>query len=299
MGVTIPLVVRDVQITNIEESVMTLAAFRRIFSLLLLFTFIAPLAADEPEKKEPAEVVATGWWKGSYSYPDGSGQADVEFTAVLVQRGKTIVGLIKEKNTFGMTDDPWLHATLNGTIDPETREFKLTKTYDGTSGIKHDVEYTGAFSKDGAKTEGGKWILTGLEGTFKLEKDAAIKPGKLTGLWVGTNDPPKDSDLPKVKCGMILMHKGDEIVGFAKEPRAAPDGSNPWFHADLKGTFDEKTGELKLTKTYDGTAKATSEESYAGQLTLDGVAGLIGKRIVAGEESGTFNLTRDDGPLEK
>jgi hypothetical protein len=274
----------------------------RLFAFLFLAALsAAPVSfafADEPEKKEPTEVAATGWWKGSYAYPDGSGQADVEFTAVLVQRGKSIVGLIKEKNTFGMTDDPWLHATLNGTFDPKTRAFKLTKSYDGTSGIKHDVEYSGTLSEDGAKTEGGKWVLTGLEGTFKLEKDAAIKPGKLTGLWVGTNDPPKDSDLPQVKCGMILMHKGDEIVGFAKEPRAAPDGTNPWFHADLKGTFDEKTGELKLTKTYDGTAKATSEETYAGKLTADVKVSLAGQRTVAGEESGSFTLTREDAAPE-
>jgi hypothetical protein len=255
---------------------------------LALLLLIACMQISQAADEEKKELALTGVWKGSYSYPDGE-RADVEFEAVLLLDGKKLTGITREVNTFGATDDPHLHATLKGEYDPETRKFSLTKTYDGTSGAMHDVSYTGAFKVDGSGTEGGMWDIGGIGSTFKLTKDATAQTGKLGGAWQGTNDPPKDSEIPKVDISMILFHQGDSIVGYVKEPRASPDGSNPWFHARIKGTFDEKTGEIKLTKTYDGTAKATSEEKYIGKLDDEQ---LSGKRTSGDNEAGTFMLKR-------
>jgi hypothetical protein len=261
---------------------------RQCICTLLLLLASMPALADEAKKDEKKELALAGVWKGSYSYPDGA-MPDVDFEAVLLLDGAKLTGLTREANTFGLTDDPWLHATLKGDYDPETRKFSLTKTYDGTSGVMHDVTYTGTFKVDGSGTEAGMWDIGGFGGTFKLTKDATVKPGKLTGLWKGTNDPPKGSEIPKVELSMILFHQGDDIIGFVKEPRASPDGSNPWFHARIKGTFDEKSGEIKFTKTYDGTAKATTEEKYTGKFDDEQ---LSGQRKVGDNDSGTFTLKR-------
>ncbi len=247
--------------------------------------------AKEAEVKTK-ELVVSGLWHGSYAYPEGSFQPDTAFTLVLVQDGKELSGIIQEPNTFGDMANPSLHATLKGTWNPETRTFQFTKTYDGTARVMHGVEYKGAFSEDGTKVDVGTWSLAILDGTFKMKRDDTVKPGELTGVWRGTNEPPEGSEIPAVGCTMHLLHKGDEIIGFAHEPRAAADGTNPWFHATIKGTFDEKTGEVKLTKTYDGTAGAKHTEEYVGKLTEGDKPSLDGKRTYDKGDAGRFTLTR-------
>jgi len=264
-----------------------------------LIGLIAPIARGddgEPKAKEAEvkakELAVAGLWHGTYAYPEGSFQPDTAFTLVLFQDGKELSGILHEPNSFGGTADPNLHATLKGTWNPETRTFQFTKTYDGTASVTHDVEYKGAFSEDGTKVDVGTWSLAILDGTFKMKRDDTVKPGKLTGTWRGTNQPPDGSEIPAVGCTMVLLHKGDEIIGFAHEPRAATDGTNPWFHATIKGTFDEKTGEVKLTKTYDGTAGARHAEEYVGKLTEGDKPSLDGKRTYDKGDAGRFTLTR-------
>lgn len=248
--------------------------------------------AKETEVKAK-ELAVAGLWHGSYAYPEGSFQPETAFTLVLFQDGKELAGIIHEPNSFGGMTAPFLHATLKGTWNPETRTFQFTKSYDGTSSVSHDVEYKGAFNEEGTKVDVGTWSIAGFDGTFKMKQDEKVKPGKLTGTWRGTNEPPAGTEIPAVGCTMVLLHKGDEIVGFVQEPRAAADGTNPWFHATIQGTFDEKSGEVKLKKTYDGTAGATHEEEYIGKLTDGDTPSLSGKRRHAkGEDAGRFTLTR-------
>lgn len=265
-----------------------------------LVSLLAPAAwGDDGEAKaKEAEVKAkelaiAGLWHGTYAYPEGSLMPETAFTLVLFQDGKELSGFLHEPNTFSGTPAPFLHATLKGSWNPETRTFQFTKTYDGTSSVTHDVEYKGAFSEDGTKVDVGTWSLAILDGTFKMKRDEKVKPGKLTGTWRGTNEPPAGSEIPAVGCTMVLLHKGDEVIGFVQEPRAAADGTNPWFHATIQGTFDEKSGEVKLKKTYDGTASATHEEEYIGKLTEGDTPSLSGKRRHGkGEDAGRFTLTR-------
>jgi hypothetical protein len=114
----------------------------------------------------------TGMWTGVYSYPKETGQDPVKFQMVIIQDGTTVVGFIKEKNTFGKRDEPWLHATFKGSFDVKTGKLTFTKTYDGTAGADHDVAYSGQ-SKDG-KVEGA-WTIgmagqADFSGAFTLDK---------------------------------------------------------------------------------------------------------------------------------
>lgn len=254
----------------------------------LLLASSAVLGADEKK----TEVVLTGLWNGSYSYAgDGTDRPDVPFTAVIIQKGKEVTGFIREANTFGSTDDPWLHAALKGTIDAETRKLTFTKTYDGTSNVGHDVEYSATMAEKEEEVKEGVWKLGEAGGTFKLAKDPKVTTGKLSGMWRGENIPPKDSEIPTVKISLVLLHQGDQLVGFAREPRVGQDGINPWFHATIKGTYDAKSGAIKLLKSYDGTAKARAQEEYLGKIGEDGR--FTGKRISDDQMTGQFELKQD------
>lgn len=261
---------------------------RMMVGLGLLLVPALLQAADEKR----AEVVLTGMWNGSYSYAgDGTDRPDVPFTAVIIQTGKEVTGFIREANTFGSTDDPWLHAALKGTIDPKTRKLTFTKTYDGTSNVGHDVEYSATMAEKGEEVKEGVWKLRESGGTFKLAKDLKVTTGKLSGMWRGENVPPKDSEIPEVKISLVLLHQGDQLVGFAREPRVGQDGTNPWFHATIKGTYDEKSGAIKLLKSYDGTAKARAQEEYLGKIGEDGR--FTGKRTSGDQTTGQFELKQD------
>jgi hypothetical protein len=260
----------------------------RFLTLLVLSLLPTALRAADEDKDA---IALTGQWNGSYAYAAEDGREPVKFAAVILQRGKEVTGFIREVNTFGVTDDPWLHALLKGTIDPETRQVTFTKTYDGTAGVNHDVEYSAALAKDGDSVEGGAWKILDFAGTFELKRDAKVKVGPLAGLWRGTNEPPKDTEIPSIKVTMVLLHQGDSIVGFAREPRVGADGTNPWFHATIKGSYDEKSGAIKLLKSYDGTAKASAEEEYLGKLS--GEDQFEGKRTMDDKNAGTFVLKRE------
>jgi hypothetical protein len=110
----------------------------------------------------------SGLWSGEYRYPgDDDGGAPVGFTAIVIHEGDKIVGLMKEKNTFGAPVEPWLAAGIKGTYDADTRHFSFTKTYDGTAGPSHDVEYSGSLNRE--RGASGAWNIDGLKGTFTLQ----------------------------------------------------------------------------------------------------------------------------------
>jgi uncharacterized caspase-like protein len=129
------------------------------------------------DPKNP-DLRLTGAWYGTYAYPDnGAQQGPVRFRLSLVQDGAKVSLNVKEPTSFGADPavTPFLYALGTGQYDPATRELKFTKTYDGTGGQSHSVEYTGIISEDGSKVE-GNWNLGGLIGTFKAQKAAPGKP---------------------------------------------------------------------------------------------------------------------------
>jgi hypothetical protein len=89
-------------------------------------------------------------WKGSYAYIDG--RPPVPFTLTLTANGKEITGRIVEEATFGDGKSPTLSANVVGTSFGY--EVTFTKTYDGTGGQTHTVNYRGTI--DG-KTMFGFW----------------------------------------------------------------------------------------------------------------------------------------------
>jgi len=128
-----------------------------------------PMRADEPPASARGPGLLTGVWEGKYEYPADTGQNPVTFTLVLIQDGGRVTGMIREPNTFGQQPDPWLHATFDGRYS--SRELSFTKTYDGTAGASHDVEYKGQISADGDSVERGTWTIPGsISGTFTLKR---------------------------------------------------------------------------------------------------------------------------------
>jgi tetratricopeptide (TPR) repeat protein len=129
--------------------------------------------AAEAVKLEPKnpDLRLTGAWYGTYAYPGDGAQPSVRFRLYFVQNGSKISLNVKEPKTFGAGNAPFLYAFGTGQYDPATRELKFTKTYDGTSGVSHSVEYTGTISEDGKKIE-GNWSIGGPGGTFKAQRGA-------------------------------------------------------------------------------------------------------------------------------
>ena len=94
----------------------------------------------------------TTTWKGSYAYADG--RAPVPFTLTLTTKGKGISGRIVEVATFGDGSSEKLIANIAGTSFGYDVTF--TKTYDGTGGQTHAVNYRGTVDGD---TLFGVWQL--------------------------------------------------------------------------------------------------------------------------------------------
>jgi hypothetical protein len=94
-------------------------------------------------------------WTGEYQYPNQS-QGPVEFTMTLQLNGQSITGRTTEPATFGNGSSPFLYATISGTVVGRTISF--TKTYDGTGGVNHSVQYRGTISRDGSFIV-GRWNI--------------------------------------------------------------------------------------------------------------------------------------------
>jgi len=152
-------------------------------SLGILFLLVCSALSWAEDKKlaENRRVAQdkplTGLWGGEYAYPKDSGQEPVKFTVVLIQDGNTVAGFMKEPNTFGKRNEPWLHAVFKGRLDQNAGKITFTKTYDGTAGEDHNVEYSGQVSEDGTKIE-GTWTIK-LEGQPDFSGGFTLKKQRL------------------------------------------------------------------------------------------------------------------------
>jgi hypothetical protein len=201
-----------------------------------------------PDQVKPQERL-TGVWRGWYQYPQGAGQVPVCFQMVLIQDGGTVVGFAKEPNTFGTRREPWLVAVLKGRFDDQAGKLTLTKTYDGTAGPSHEVEYAGKLSQDGNKVE-GDWDIGGNGGTFTLERIKNTRSSPFAGVWSGTYHYPKDQDKAEVKFQVLMVQHADRVTGFIKEPNTfGANKDEPFLHASFKGRYNDKTGKLTFLKT--------------------------------------------------
>jgi len=219
-----------------------------------------------PDAVKPGERL-TGVWRGEYRYP-GGGQAPVKFELVLVQDRNTVGGVIKEPNTFGNQPAPFLAAVCRGKFDAAAGKLTFTKTYDGTAGPNHDVAYSAALSKDGAKLD-GTWDLGGFSGTFTLSRVKDTRAGPFAGVWSGTRHYPEAKGMPPVKFQAVLVHEGDRVTGLIKEANAAANQGVPYLHATVTGKYDPKTGRLTFLEAYDGTGGQKHAIKCDGKASFD------------------------------
>jgi hypothetical protein len=107
-------------------------------------------------------------WRGTYVY--GTGQPPVQFTLFITSsRGARFEGVIVEPNTFGDRAFAELFADVSGSDNGAT--FSFAKTYDGTGGQSHTVQYSGELAGGGSDRAHGTWATGGaLTGTFEMHR---------------------------------------------------------------------------------------------------------------------------------
>ncbi|MCX7364799.1 MAG: hypothetical protein NTV97_23585 [Alphaproteobacteria bacterium] len=130
---------------------------RLMSGVVAAFLFaLASIAVMQPAQSQD---VASAW-TGYYHYNDG--RQPVPFRMTLRFNGNNFRGRVSEPATFG-TGASMLSADVVGTITDGKVVF--TKTYDGTGGQTHPVQYYGTLSPDGTKISGG-WLIETMSGTF-------------------------------------------------------------------------------------------------------------------------------------
>jgi WD40 repeat protein len=120
----------------------------------------APAPANNGTKA-PQTALASEW-QGEYGYAPALKLAPVPFTWVLHFKGQAITGREDEVNTFGDKSAPKLFADLAGTISGTSVSIK--KTYNGTGGVNHSVQYQGTIGPDG-RSMSGNWTIVTTSGT--------------------------------------------------------------------------------------------------------------------------------------
>ena len=127
------------------------------------------LASAGATAARPAQgLTGTSLWSGQYGYSDG--RASVPFTLSLrVAADGSFSGYTTEPATFGNGSAKALTADVSGSFNGARIYFK--KTYDGSGGQNHAVEYSGKLSTDGHSLS-GTWKLDNLSGDFSAERVA-------------------------------------------------------------------------------------------------------------------------------
>lgn len=119
---------------------------RRALAVLGLLAFVGTLSAQE----------LTGTWTGQYMYEDG--RKAVEFKASITSADTKFWGSVSEPSTFAASNAPALSANIFGEVAGNRVTFK--KNYDGTGGVTHWVEYTGALDQTAHRID-GVWSING------------------------------------------------------------------------------------------------------------------------------------------
>jgi hypothetical protein len=114
--------------------------------------------------------VLTGVWHGLYSY-----QAFLEpvyFVATLISSGQSFSGMTHEAAIGRMGTPLTLFAGLDGAIAGSSVTF--LKTYDGSGGWSHTVNYDGTLSGDRTEID-GTWTVAGSwSGRFLMIRSSGM-----------------------------------------------------------------------------------------------------------------------------
>lgn len=132
----------------------------------------APEAPPPAPTPSPDAAALTGTWAGTYFFPmtnaTGTTVGSVAFFAELTIDGGSMSGSVVEPNTIGDRTTNELRAKIEGTIG-EDGLVRFVKTYDGTGGVDHRVEYVGRLDVVTQQIE-GVWKVTGSEGRFVMRR---------------------------------------------------------------------------------------------------------------------------------
>ena len=132
----------------------------------------APAAEPVTPSATPDAAALTGTWAGTYFYTTatstGPSVGSVAFFAELTIDAGRVTGSVVEPNTIGDRSTSELRASIQGSIG-ENGIVRLVKTYDGTGGIDHSVEYLGRLDPVTQQIE-GVWKVTGSEGRFVMRR---------------------------------------------------------------------------------------------------------------------------------
>lgn len=106
----------------------------------------------------------TGVWNGQYDY--AFGYEPVGFMATLIEAGTGFSGGVTETAPDRTGAPLDLFAVIDGRREGHSVNF--TKTYGGSGGWEHIVEYEGTLSPDGNEIE-GEWRVPGaMNGRFMM-----------------------------------------------------------------------------------------------------------------------------------
>jgi hypothetical protein len=135
--------------------------YRLVIALAL--ALIALPAAAQTSGAQNANAALSGQWQGSYGYADSRPPVSFIMEATFADGG--LSGTISEPNTFGTAGVSFLHAYVQGSIDGDIIQF--TKTYDGTGGQTHSVQYNGVIDRSNRRIT-GTWRIQGSGGQFTM-----------------------------------------------------------------------------------------------------------------------------------
>jgi hypothetical protein len=118
----------------------------------------------------------SGTWQGLFSYPET--YDPVPFVAVVIDVEGTFSGTTHERCSFEDIPGGDLYATLSGRCVGSTVTF--AKTYDGTGGWDHTVDYEGAVNEDGTEITGQWHVRDVWSGPFLMmransKEDAVVR----------------------------------------------------------------------------------------------------------------------------
>jgi hypothetical protein len=141
-------------------------SFFSVGAIALFLVAAAYLAISTPAFSVSLNTFS-GKYVGSYEYPNTT--PPVSFNAIMVIENGRIIGMTREPKTFGEGDMPYLYADIVGTISSDGT-VKFVKTYDGTGGQTHSVNYEGKMDFR-SKTITGTWSISAdWGGKFSMKK---------------------------------------------------------------------------------------------------------------------------------
>ncbi len=145
---------------------------RRLLAMLAILvlagTAFAADRASSGSRGGTADPAIAGVWSGHYFYPNNSNPPVPFELRVTSTQGVTFRGRTSEPNTFGDPGVRALYADVVGSVGLYS-SIRFEKTYDGTGGVDHSVNYAGTLDAAGQRIE-GSWSIGNTGGRFEMQR---------------------------------------------------------------------------------------------------------------------------------